>query len=62
MGVGLTRDGLLWLFLVVNLTISGMNYHPVMEGTADPDLEAGRHAFDLDLEARRNRLLIWVLR
>jgi hypothetical protein len=45
------------------MTISGMNHTPEMEGTSDPDLKAGRqHIFDLDLEVRRHRLLLWILR
>lgn len=50
----MTRDALLWGFLVVRLTTSGMNYNPDVEGTPeiDPDLEAGsRQPFNLDLEA-----------
>lgn len=40
----------LYIFSVVNLTVSEMSYNPEVEGTFDPDLEAGRqHAFDLAL-------------
>ena len=47
--VKLTRGGLYWLFLVVNLTIFGMNYNPELEGSpvtliwrlGDPYLDLG---------------------
>jgi hypothetical protein len=51
-----------WLFLVINLTIPGMNYNPEMKGTPGVELEAGRHDFDPDLEAGRHWLLMWTLR
>ena len=41
---------------LVNGTVSGMNYSPLMKGhTCDLDLEGGRqHAFDPDHEAGRH--------
>ena len=66
-----------WLFLVVNLTISGMNYNPEREGTAERGsdwLEAGEsssraglwdtktHDFHPDLEVGRHILLFQTWR
>lgn len=61
-----------WLFLVVNLTVSGVNYNPEMEHTPVRDFpwfEAGefnslvwikRYTFDSELGVRRHILLmIW---
>ena len=42
--------GLLWLFLVVNLTVSGMNYNPEMEGS--PVIRSG---------GWREKFLAWIL-
>lgn len=52
-----TRGGLWWLFLVVNLTISGTNYNPELEGS--PVIQISRledtsSDLDIDLEILRH--------